>query len=92
MSQSGPKELKRFPLASIWLVSIFIIYNLKELLESKKKLNYSITYHDPCHARKMQGVFKEPRELLKANYHFVEMSNPNACCGFGGSKYANGLL
>lgn len=32
----------------------------------------------------MQGVFKEPRELLKANYHFVEMSNPNACCGFGG--------
>ncbi|ELZ6347183.1 (Fe-S)-binding protein, partial [Campylobacter jejuni] len=46
--------------------------------------NYSITYHDPCHARKMQGVFKEPRELLKTNYHFVEMSNSNTCCGFGG--------
>ncbi len=28
--------------------------------------------------------FKEPRELLKTNYHFVEMSNSNTCCGFGG--------
>ncbi|EFC32696.1 TPA: (Fe-S)-binding protein [Campylobacter jejuni] len=58
--------------------------SLEELLKTKNKFNYSITYHDPCHARKMQGVFKEPRELLKTNYHFVEMSNSNACCGFGG--------
>lgn len=57
---------------------------LEEILKTKNKFNYSITYHDPCHARKMQGVFKEPRELLKTNYHFVEMSNSNACCGFGG--------
>lgn len=57
---------------------------LKELLQSKDKFNANITYHDPCHARKMQGVFKEPRELLKVNYRFVEMSDSNACCGFGG--------
>ncbi|MGP1580229.1 MAG: heterodisulfide reductase-related iron-sulfur binding cluster, partial [Wolinella sp.] len=26
----------------------------------------------------------EPRELLRANYQIIEMSNPNQCCGFGG--------
>lgn len=57
---------------------------LFELLRSKKKQNLSLTYHDPCHARKMQGIFKEPRELLSINFTLKEMSNPNACCGFGG--------
>ena len=52
--------------------------SLEKILKTKNKFNLSITYHDPCHARKMQGVFKEPRELLKTNYHFVEMSNSNA--------------
>ena len=44
----------------------------------------SITYHDPCHARKVLGIYKEPRALLSQNYTLVEMENPNACCGFGG--------
>ncbi|MBS4240210.1 (Fe-S)-binding protein [Campylobacter vulpis] len=57
---------------------------LLELLKTKGKKDLLLTYHDPCHARKMQGVFKEPREFLKANYRFVEMSDSNACCGFGG--------
>jgi glycolate oxidase iron-sulfur subunit len=43
-----------------------------------------ITYHDPCHAKKMQGVYKEPRALLSQNYEIDEMSDPNRCCGFGG--------
>lgn len=57
---------------------------LLKLLQTKGKKEFVLTYHDPCHAKKMQGVFKEPRELLKANYRFVEMSDSNACCGFGG--------
>ena len=44
----------------------------------------TVTYHDPCHAKKMQGVFKEPRELIKHNYLFKEMEDSNQCCGFGG--------
>jgi glycolate oxidase iron-sulfur subunit len=32
----------------------------------------------------MQGIYKEPRELIAQNYDIVEMSDPNACCGFGG--------
>ncbi len=43
-----------------------------------------VTYHDPCHARKVQGIYKEPRELLGKNYKLKEMSDPNRCCGFGG--------
>ncbi|EAH9136507.1 (Fe-S)-binding protein [Campylobacter upsaliensis] len=57
---------------------------LLELLKTKGKKDLLLTYHDPCHARKMQGVFKEPRALLRANYRFAEMSDSNACCGFGG--------
>ncbi len=58
--------------------------NLKEILAKKSKKNESITYHDPCHARKMLGVYKEPRELISQNYEIKEMSDPNQCCGFGG--------
>lgn len=44
----------------------------------------TITYHDPCHAKKMQGVFKEPRALLSKVYNIKEMSDTISCCGFGG--------
>jgi len=58
---------------------------LAKLLESSgKKMNDIVTYHDPCHAKKMQGVFKEPRALLEKNYQIDEMSDSNECCGFGG--------
>jgi glycolate oxidase iron-sulfur subunit len=58
---------------------------LKEILASKGiSSDELITYHDPCHAKKMQGIHKEPRELIKQNYNFTEMSDSNRCCGFGG--------
>ena len=58
--------------------------NIKEILASKGKSDLTVTYHDPCHARKMQGVYQEPRRLVSQNYTITEMSDPNACCGFGG--------
>ena len=54
------------------------------LAKSEKKFDETITYHDPCHAKKMQGVWEEPRNLLKQNYVLTEMSDSNRCCGFGG--------
>ncbi len=57
---------------------------LEALLRTKKKNTKIVTYHDPCHARKMQGVHQEPRNLVRQNYKIVEMSDPNVCCGFGG--------
>ena len=58
--------------------------HLEQLLASKKKDTRIVTYHDPCHAKKMQGIHQEPRNLVSKNYNIVEMSDPNACCGFGG--------
>lgn len=58
--------------------------HLEQVLASKKKDTRIITYHDPCHAKKMQGIHMEPRNLISKNYNIVEMSDPNACCGFGG--------
>jgi glycolate oxidase iron-sulfur subunit len=69
-------------MASEWL------YSKTNLLEHLKNLNVvkkeRVTYHDPCHARKVLKVFKEPRALLAENYEIAEMSDPNQCCGFGG--------
>jgi glycolate oxidase iron-sulfur subunit len=57
---------------------------LSELLASKGRSDVTVTYHDPCHARKMQGVYQEPRKLIGQTYEIKEMSDPNVCCGFGG--------
>ena len=58
---------------------------LVELLKTNgKSMQDIVTYHDPCHAKKMQNIFKEPRNLIEQNYKIDEMSDPNECCGFGG--------
>jgi len=57
---------------------------LSKVLALKGKDTKTVTYHDPCHARKMQGIYEEPRKLIGKNYDIVEMSDPNSCCGFGG--------
>ena len=49
-----------------------------------KKL--TVTYHDPCHLNRAQGIRKAPRELI-ANADgvmFKEMRFPCSCCGLGG--------
>ena len=80
--ERASKIAKKVSLATKWLENNT---KLKELLSnSGKQFNELVTYHDPCHAKKMQGVWAEPRELLKQNYVLTEMSDPNRCCGFGG--------
>jgi glycolate oxidase iron-sulfur subunit len=76
------KMLPKIHMATSWLHDNT---KLKKLLASKgKNIDELVTYHDPCHARKVQGIYQEPRELLAQNYSMVEMSDPNRCCGFGG--------
>ncbi|MDR2904422.1 MAG: (Fe-S)-binding protein [Helicobacteraceae bacterium] len=59
--------------------------NLLEILpEIPAEKRETLTYHDPCHARLAQGVFKEPRALLKNLCDLSEMENSSTCCGFGG--------
>jgi len=76
------KILPKVFMASEWLYSQTNLLAYLKALEAKP--NKLITYHDPCHARKVLKVFKEPRALLGESYNLVEMSNPNQCCGFGG--------
>jgi glycolate oxidase iron-sulfur subunit len=76
------KISKKVFLATEWL---YKYTELNSILAKKEFNSFDIiTYHDPCHARKMQGVYQEPRNLLGNNYKIREMENPNACCGFGG--------
>ena len=77
------KELnKKIFMATEWFEKFT---NLKEILAKKGiKFEDTITYHDACHAKKVQGVYQEPRELLSQNYNIVEMSDSDRCCGFGG--------
>lgn len=43
-----------------------------------------VTYHDPCHLGRGQGLKDEPRELIKSSgATLVEMEN-QSCCGLGG--------
>ncbi len=46
-----------------------------------------LTYHDPCHLRRRMNIYQEPRRLLQhlPEVEFVEMKQPNRCCGMGGS-------
>ena len=75
------KLSKKIFMATQWLEDNT---DLDKLLQSKEKRNIDVTYHDPCHARKMQGIYEQPRRLISKNYTIKEMSDPNACCGFGG--------
>lgn len=45
-----------------------------------------VTYHDPCHLGRGQGVKTEPRELLKSIpwVEYVEMEGADNCCGGAG--------
>ncbi|STO96927.1 (Fe-S)-binding protein [Helicobacter canis] len=51
------------------------------ILESRSP---TITYHDPCHAKKVLKIHREPRALLAKSHRIIEMSEPDRCCGFGG--------
>jgi len=58
--------------------------DFKELL---RPLPGRVTYHDPCHLARSQGVKDEPRDLLKQipALEFAEMAGADVCCGGGGS-------
>jgi glycolate oxidase iron-sulfur subunit len=46
-----------------------------------------VTFHDPCHAARGQGLLKPPRDLLRQmpGAEFVELSEADWCCGGAGS-------
>lgn len=51
----------------------------------------AVTYHDPCHAKRGQGIAGQAREILKQipGAEFREMAEADWCCG-GAGAYALG--
>ncbi len=47
-----------------------------------------VTYHDPCHLRRAQKVWRQPRTLLGLidGLEFVELPEADWCCGSAGSQ------
>ncbi len=58
------------------------------LEKPKGRVEARVTYHDPCHLRRAQKVWKQPRDLLKMidGVEFVEMPEADWCCGSAGSQ------
>ena len=46
-----------------------------------------VTYHDPCHLGRYQGITEEPRRIISAmpGVELIEMEGADRCCGMGGS-------
>ena len=57
------------------------------LLPFKREVPLKVVYHDPCHARHGQGIYQEPRNILKQipGLQLVEPLESEMCCGSGGA-------
>ncbi|MCE4615943.1 MAG: 4Fe-4S dicluster domain-containing protein [Aeropyrum sp.] len=59
-------------------------------LSPKHTLEYRITYHDPCYLGRWNGVYEEPRDILrKSGLRIREMPRNRErsfCCGGGGGQ------
>ena len=58
-----------------------------QMTKAEEKAVQKVTYHDPCHLNRSQGVNAQPRRILKdlPGVTLVEMADPGRCCGGGGS-------
>lgn len=65
---------------------LVLLSDLNLQSEAEKEEPIRVFYHDPCHLRRKQGIYKEPRALLKAlpGVELVGEDLPPACCGYGG--------
>jgi glycolate oxidase iron-sulfur subunit len=70
------------------------VYDVSEFLasipleEPQGRLEGRVTYHDPCHLRRAQGVWEQPRSLLKMikGLEYIELPEADWCCGSAGSQ------
>jgi glycolate oxidase iron-sulfur subunit len=58
------------------------------LEKPRGRIDAKVTYHDPCHLVRGQGVAAQPRQLLGMidGLELVEMQEADWCCGSAGSQ------
>jgi glycolate oxidase iron-sulfur subunit len=58
------------------------------LEKPRGRIESRVTYHDPCHLRRGQGVWRQPRELLQMidGLEFIELPEADWCCGMAGTQ------
>jgi len=69
------------------------IHDITEILDPKQTGvdvelgSLTVTYHDPCHASRGQGLVHQPRRILKglSGVAYVELPEADWCCGGAGS-------
>ncbi len=63
----------------------FLAEHLEEL--KLKRLDLTVTYHDPCHLGRHNKIYEAPRKVIQAICTLKEMKNikeDSRCCGGGG--------
>jgi len=68
------------------------VLDIHEFLSDKvsgldlQPVNERVTWHDPCHLGRGQGLAQTARDVLCSvpGIELVEMKEPGQCCGFGG--------
>lgn len=66
----------------------FLVENT-DILEYNSRIvseRVKVTYHDPCHLKRGQGVYEAPRKILISIpwIEFIEMKDADQCCGGAG--------
>ncbi|HUW67890.1 MAG TPA: (Fe-S)-binding protein [Candidatus Nanoarchaeia archaeon] len=76
---------EHYPGFNVLHISEFLADRLEEI--PFKKLDISVTYHDPCHLGRTHGIYDAPRKIIENICTLVEMENSRDqanCCGGGG--------
>jgi len=83
LKNSYPKDFR------VLSVPEFLAEHISEL--DLKKLDLTVTYHDPCHLGRHNRIFEQPRQVIEAICSLKEMKTNREtarCCGGGGGVRA----